>query len=151
MSFIPKRIQESGQSLVDMFRASPVYKQIIKNQGRNPIRLVQSLVEPRANLVEGEEANFPFALMAKLVDIGMDRALVDVIQEGKQLKVYLSDRIGKLNKEIFNMVAEIADGELLAKAEDTGMGTYIYGMVPKDGVDFDTYIQNLIKKKNQSA
>ena len=153
MSFIPKRDVREGGGLSDLerFRMSPMYRAILKKRVRGQGLLVQGYAQKRANLVEkakaaAAEASFSDALIARLIEAGLERALVDVLPTGPGCTVMMSDRIGKLSKEIKDIVAEIAESEQMANPDETGNGTYVFQIMPKEGVDFVDYLQKLLSK-----
>jgi len=160
MSFIPKQdVREGGMSDLERFRMSPIYRALLKKKVRGQGLLVQGYVQKRANLVEkakqyaAAEGNFSNALIARLIEAGLERALIDVLPAGPGCTVMMSDRIGKLNKEIKDIVAEIAESEQVADPDETGNGTFVFQIMPKEGVDFVEYLQKLLskgEKKNES-
>lgn len=161
MSFIPKRdVREGGMSDLERFRMSPIYRAMLKKRVRGQGLLVQNYLQKRANLVEAakkyaqQEGSFSDALIARLMEAGLERALVDVLPAGPGCSVIMSDRIGRLSKEIKDIVAEIAESEQVGDPDDTGNGTYIFQIMPKDGVDFADYLQKMLtkgEKKNESV
>lgn len=156
MTFIPtRRLSESGGlSALERFRMSPVYRMILKKKIKNPTLMVQSMNAARATLMEAaknwvnnQTEEFCNAIIAKLIDSGLNRAIIDVIEEGSNCTVFLSDRIGRLSKEIFNIVSEIAEADLVSKPDDTHDGLFVFAMQAKPNVDFRDYTTKLLSLK----
>lgn len=143
------------------FRLSPLYQALLKKRRKLSNLLVQSMSQAKANLNERAkswiymesrgESEFCNALIARLIDAGLDRAVIDVLDQGSQCTVYLSERIGKLSNEIFNIVSEIAEAEIIAKPDETQMGLFVFSMVPKEGVDFQAYMEKMISAKQSGT
>ena len=167
MTFIPKKMPESVQqaSSLQKFRAGPLYKALMRKRTKGSTILVQSLKQTYNNLVErargwvilesAKSDAFSTALIARLVDAGLDRALVEVL-DGKSGSciVYFSDRLGRLSKEIPNIIAEIGEAELQQSPNDSDESVYVYRMVAKAGVNLQEFMQKLLGKtisKNESV
>lgn len=167
MSFLPfneskkraRTIQSSGPvDVLQLFRSGPLYKALSKKRngpsGRGGKLLVQSDPSFIANLVEAADSwidnqdrsvdDFPSAVLAKLVDVGLDRALIGAVTEGKGLTIYMSDRIGKLFKEIPTFLSKLAETDLQSSPDGNGSGLYIFAVKQKDDNDFSGYMRNLL-------
>lgn len=156
MTFIPSKFLQEGMSALLQFRSSPLYKTIMKKKKKTVNPLTQSLKQSAATLLErarnwvfqeGKESQaFCNAVIAKLIDSGLDRALLEVEPAGGGCVVYLSDRIGKLSKEIKNMVVDIAEAQVVldpTKDDSENSGMFIFQMEPRQDVDFQDYTMRL--------
>ncbi len=156
MSFIPNRPKAEGMSSLEMFRQSPMYRALLKKGVRSKSLLVQSYHQQRANLVEQakkwaeQNGDFSFAVIAKLIDQGLERALIEVEYQGSGCLVYFSDRIGRYKKELKNVLTEIAEIEEMAGPDETGNGLTIFQAVPKPEVNFQEFLDKLLGKQEKN-
>lgn len=160
MTFVPNRKKSpiaEGMTALERFRLSPMYRAMMRKKTKGSVIFVQSLHQTKANLkeraeswlyMEGQQDSaFCNALIAKLIEMGLDRAMIEVLDEGSRCTVYMSDRIGKLSKELNNLLAEIAESETVARPEDSGNGLFVFVMHAKEGVDFQAYAEKILSRR----
>ncbi len=157
MSFLPKKKTKAGPSALERFRNSPVYRILLRKQSKDRPLVASDFQQP-ANLAEraalwlfresAQSDLFCTAMIARMVEAGLDRAIVDVVDEGPQCTVFMSDRLGEISKQLPSLMAEIAMVEMVAKPSDQRNGMFTFEIAPKDGVDFQQFLTKLIKKKN---
>lgn len=148
--------QNDDISTLQRFRLSPLYLLLLKKLGKiKP--MVSSRIPIRANLMERAKTwaqnraeagdAFSNALIAKLIQVGLNRAIVDVMSEdGQNVTLFMSDRLGRLSREMPNLLSEIAEIELVQKPDETDNGTFVFEVQAKEGIDFEDYIQKLLAK-----
>lgn len=147
--------QDTGLSTLERFRMSPLYLALLKKLGKTK-PLVASAKQLEANMVEkaGRWAktrsdagdSFGNALIAQLIKVGLNRAIVDVFVEGSQATLFMSDRLGKSSKDMHDLISEIADIGEMQKPDETRNGTFVFQIMAKEGVDFDNFLQEMLKK-----
>lgn len=164
MSFLPFN-ESKGRSqaqqpagpvdVLQLFRSGPLYRALVQKRSRGSVKLlVQHDASLVANLLEKADSwianedrstdDFSSAVLAKLVDVGLDRALIGAIYEGKQLTVYMSDRIGKLFKEVPTFLSKLAEADLQSSPDGNNSGLYIFSVRQKPDNDFSGYMSNLL-------
>lgn len=163
MSFIP--FTEAGKDkpaasksqqvdILQMFRSSPLYRALLKKRKGGGKLLVQhdatfvaNMVEQADNWIDNEDrstADFPSTVLAKLVDIGLDRAILGADGNGPKVTLYLSDRIGKYYKEVPTFLSKFAETSLESSPDGNGAGMYVFQVQEKDGNDLGAYMRNLM-------
>jgi len=120
-TFTPANLQEdraeaivdfiqSGGKLENLFRFANGHKMIVEN-----------------------EEDFADSVIAILIDAGFDENLVEVEVKGNKILVYIDERIGEKHKDVRNILAEIADVDLIAMPDDNPeYGTFIFRVIAHD-------------------
>ncbi len=155
MTFTPveSKAATSGPSPLEQFRLSPLYTRLRMKKYKDRLYNSDTSFTP-ATLQESAEkkgkeggskgSSFVSSVIALLIDAGYDDNLVEVLQVGRNVQVYLDDRIGSKTDHIRGVLANIGEVEMVAKPEDDPTtGTYVYLVQPTTGRDPGEVIQRI--------
>ena len=113
-TFTPANLKERAEAMIEYVQGGGTVENLFRFDNGHKL------------IVESTD-DFADAVIAVLIDAGLDDNLVEVETEGDHIIVYLDDRTAGRYKDVPDLLGDIAEVELVSKPDDNpDLGTYVY-------------------------
>lgn len=160
---LPAKSPARNASPLFKFRQSPLYKKLtIRLQSQGHIKEAENLLDhfmsggdvdnyfragSGSQLLIESDSDFVYVVIATLIQAGFDRHLVEVLEKGNSVIIYLDAQVKPDTQKLRGVLSSIADIERMQDADDDpNSGYHIFQATPMER-DYSSMLGGMDKKR----